>query len=124
MPRQMPRMPPITDSVTDSIKNCRRMLTLLAPTAMRMPISRVRSVTETSMMFMMPMPPTTSEMTAMEASSMEVTLVVLRRASSICERLRTAKSSVSPPRILWRSRSSIVISLVMYESDSIDTPLT
>ena len=32
-----------------------------APTAMRRPISRVRSVTETSMMFMMPTPPTTSE---------------------------------------------------------------
>ena len=30
-----------------------------------MPISRVRSVTETSMMFMMPMPPTTREMAAM-----------------------------------------------------------
>ena len=29
-----------------------------APTALRMPISRVRSVTLTSMMFMMPMPPT------------------------------------------------------------------
>ena len=40
-----------------------------APTAMRMPISRVRSVTETSMMFMMPTPPTTSEMPAIEASS-------------------------------------------------------
>ena len=32
--------------------------------AMRIPISRVRSVTETSMMFMMPMPPTSSEMLA------------------------------------------------------------
>ena len=41
------------------------MSPLLAPTAFRMPISRVRSVTETSMMFMMPMPPTTSEMPAM-----------------------------------------------------------
>ena len=39
-----------------------------APTAMRRPISRVRSVTETSMMFMMPMPPTTSEMTDVAAS--------------------------------------------------------
>ena len=29
-----------------------------APSALRMPISRVRSVTETSMMFMIPMPPT------------------------------------------------------------------
>ena len=38
-----------------------------APTARRMPISLVRSVTESSMMFMMPMPPTMSETAAMEA---------------------------------------------------------
>ena len=36
--------------------------------AMRIPISRVRSVTETSMMFMMPMPPTSSETDAIAAS--------------------------------------------------------
>ena len=35
-----------------------------APTAMRRPISRVRSVTDTSMMFMMPMPPTSSDTAA------------------------------------------------------------
>ena len=34
------------------------MLNLVAPSAFRIPISRVRSVTDTSMMFMMPMPPT------------------------------------------------------------------
>ena len=32
--------------------------------ALRMPISRVRSVTDTSMMFATPIPPTTSEMPA------------------------------------------------------------
>ena len=32
-----------------------------APSALRSPISRVRSVTETSMMFITPMPPTSSE---------------------------------------------------------------
>ena len=37
--------------------------------ARRMPISRVRSVTETSMMFMMPMPPTTRLTPATAASS-------------------------------------------------------
>ena len=37
--------------------------------AMRMPISRVRSVTDTSMMFMIPMPPTSSETDAIAASS-------------------------------------------------------
>ena len=36
-----------------------------APTARRMPISRVRSRTLASMMFMMPMPPTSSEIDAM-----------------------------------------------------------
>ena len=38
----------------------------VAPSAFRMPISRVRSVTDTSMMFMMPMPPT-SRLTAGDA---------------------------------------------------------
>ena len=33
----------------------------LAPSALRRPISRVRSLTTISMMFMMTMPPTTSE---------------------------------------------------------------
>ncbi len=36
-----------------------------APSALRTPISRVRSVTETSMMFMITMPPTTNEIEAM-----------------------------------------------------------
>ena len=54
----MPIAPPIALKVTASIKNCTRMSAARAPTAMRMPISRVRSVTLTSMMFMMPMPPT------------------------------------------------------------------
>ena len=48
----------------------------LAPTALRMPISRVRSVTDTSMMFMMPMPPTSSEMPAMAPRKMVSTLVI------------------------------------------------
>ena len=40
-----------------------------APMALRMPISRVRSRTDTSMMFMIPMPPTTSEIEAIPPSS-------------------------------------------------------
>ena len=54
-------MPPMELRTTASSRNCVRMCRLLAPTAMRMPISRVRSVTDTSMMFIMPMPPTSSE---------------------------------------------------------------
>ncbi len=37
--------------------------------AMRMPISRVRSVTLTSMMFITPTPPTNSEIAATESKS-------------------------------------------------------
>ena len=37
------------------------MVRRLAPMALRTPISRVRSATETNMMFMMPMPPTNSD---------------------------------------------------------------
>ena len=47
--------------VAASIRNCSRMVRRLAPMALRMPISRVRSATETNMMFMMPMPPTNSD---------------------------------------------------------------
>ena len=47
-----------------------------APIALRMPISRVRSVTVTSMMFMIPMPPTTSEMPAIAPSIKVSTPVV------------------------------------------------
>ncbi len=51
------------------------MSQVFAPIAMRMPISRVRSVTDTSMMFMIPIPPTSSETDAMAPSSMVITLV-------------------------------------------------
>ncbi len=54
-----------------------------APIAMRRPISRVRSVTDTSMMFMIPMPPTSSETPAMPASSVVIVLVVSVRTLTI-----------------------------------------
>ena len=38
--------------------------------------SRVRSVTDTSMMFMMPMPPTSSEMPAMAVRTPTMTLIM------------------------------------------------
>ena len=47
------------------MRNCSITSWRLAPSALRMPISRVRSVTETSMMFMMTTPPTTREIAAM-----------------------------------------------------------
>ncbi len=48
---------------------------------MRIPISRVRSVTDTSMMFMIPMPPTSSDTLATLASS--AVIVRLERSSDV-----------------------------------------
>jgi hypothetical protein len=53
------------NETTASMMNCMVMSRRLAPSARRMPISRVRSVTVASMMFMMPMPPTTKLKLAM-----------------------------------------------------------
>jgi len=64
-PASRPRTPPMRDMTTDSTRNCPTMSPLVAPSARLVPISRVRSVTLTSMMFMMPIPPTSSEMAAM-----------------------------------------------------------
>jgi len=67
-----------------------------APTAMRMPISRVRSVTLTSMMFMMPMPPTSSEMPATEPRNNVMTVEMVPTVSAISFWLRMVKSSSRP----------------------------
>ncbi len=50
--------PPTTHSSTASMRNCSRMSRCRAPSALRSPISRVRSRTLTSMMLETPTPPT------------------------------------------------------------------
>ena len=60
LPTMMPIIPPVPVSVIASNKNCQVMSRLRAPIALRTPISRVRSVTETSMMFITPIPPISS----------------------------------------------------------------
>ena len=63
-PAMVPMMPPVTHSAADSVRNWAVMSRLVAPSARLMPISRMRSVTLVSIMFMMPMPPTKREMPA------------------------------------------------------------
>ena len=59
--------PPMQVIIADSARNCIMMEPVLAPRALRIPISRVRSVTETSMIFMTPIPPTSRAMAATRA---------------------------------------------------------
>jgi hypothetical protein len=63
-PSKIPTAPPATHNTIASTKNCRNTSLARAPIAIRIPISLVRSVTEASMMFMMPTPPSTSEISA------------------------------------------------------------
>jgi len=102
-PSPMPIRPPNMLSSDDSARNCTRMSRRRAPRALRRPISRVRSVTDTSMIFMMPIPPTSSEMAAMPPRNTVNTLVMVCAVAtkSCCEKM--VKSSL--PRVMrWRRR--------------------
>ncbi len=88
------------------------MLPRVAPIALRTPISRVRSVTETSMMFMIPMPPTSRLTSAIPARRTEKVRVVSWKVDMRSARLRTKKSLSSPgcsrcSRRMMRSISTI-----------------
>ena len=69
------------------------MSALPAPMALRMPISRVRSVTVTSMMFMTPIPPTSREIAGdrRRAAAVKIEVIVLDGARIAAE-LVTVKS--------------------------------
>ncbi len=62
-----PAPTPSRASTSASARNWRMICSGEAPIAARMPISCVRSATDTSWMFMMPMPPTSSDTAAMPA---------------------------------------------------------
>src|ERR1044072_7137993 len=109
-PSRMPSTPPIAVSMTASNRNWSRIARRGAPSALRTPTSRVRSVTATSMMFMTPMPPTTSaidEMSIINATIPPVTvLYTVMNASS----LNTSKSSGRFEGTCRRPRSTARIS--------------
>ena len=85
-PDRMPIIPPVTLITTASMRNCIIIWLDFAPIDIRRPISLVRSVTDTYIMFMMPTPPTISEMNAIAASSrvrVFITWSIVSRISSI-----------------------------------------
>ena len=56
-PRPVPRMPPRVPRTADSVRNWVAICRRAAPRARRSPISPVRSITETSVVFAMPTAP-------------------------------------------------------------------
>ena len=97
-PSSRPSRQPAKEIITASSRNCVRMSFCRAPIAMRIPISRVRSVTETSMIFMMPMPPTSKEIEAIAPSSTDIVRVVSASDSAAAERFLMKKSFGAPSR--------------------------
>ena len=61
-------MPPEILSTTASVTNWLIISDLFPPSALRIPISLVRSRTEASMMFIIPIPPTIKDIAAIDAS--------------------------------------------------------
>ena len=101
-----------------SSRNWRTMSHCRAPTARRTPISRVRSSTEASMMFMMPMPPTSSEIDA----SATITISKTRCVRCCCARSSagtTSEKSSAPRWLVFsnpRTRSAVARLSVAGES--------
>ena len=115
-PSTTPIIPPPRLSSVASATNWSRMSRRLAPMALRMPISRVRSVTVTSMMFMMPMPPTSREMPAIAPRKTTKVLVVSCSVSMVSCWLDMEKSSSLVIR--WRSRKTVDTSRMAASIDS------
>ena len=91
-----------------------------APSALRRPISFVRSVTETSMMFITPTPPTTSAIAAMRTMTPEIAFVTACIWASIFSAVKIAKSFGALNGTLRRARSTIVPSSMTRSTSSGD----
>ncbi|SRN37740.1 Uncharacterised protein [Shigella flexneri] len=99
----IPNAPPTRQTSTASIRNCCKTSLARAPTAMRMPISRVRSVTDTSIIFITPIPPTTSEITATSVRNSCKVRVVFSTVFKTPSMFQVKKSFLP-----WRSESKRV----------------
>ena len=88
-----PISPPKPDSIADSIKNCTRMSRRVAPSDLRMPISRVRSVTVASMIFIITMPPMTSEIPTTGKATAATVPVIVPKSCSVASSVAMEKLS-------------------------------
>ena len=106
----MPMTPPIRAKTSASTKNWVRTWRSSAPIARRMPISRVRSVTDTSMIFMMPMPPTKrlTPATALRSPVRSVEVEVMVEMSWLMSRTVKVSSLSGPTRRISRRICSIL----------------
>ena len=79
-----------------SKRNCKKMCVLVAPMALRIPISWVRSATETSIRFIILIPPIMSEMPAINARVTEIIVSRLLAGWEIFDPKETVKLLEEP----------------------------
>jgi hypothetical protein len=106
-PKIMSITAPSKPMITDSHRNMVSIVLLFMPKALRMPISRVRSISETIVMFIMPMPATSSEMAAMPAKNYCSMLKMLLRVPS------TAVEDVTETWLLKCSTITLLTSVIV-----------
>ena len=111
LPTKMPRKPPKTETRTDSVRNWKKICAGDAPTALRVPTSRTRSLNEASWMFMTTMPPTSSEMIPQIMNVMSYILLFCSLRRRLATREKTSKSFMPCSRSRMRSISSTASSL-------------
>ena len=116
IPTATPKAAPTVLRVADSMSTWVRMSRRRAPRALRTPISRVRSITETSMMFMMTTPPTTREIPTNPGSAVKRMRLMLsqklRESSAVSaakfvgsEGRRRRRTRMSPSTSVWTGRT-------------------
>jgi len=105
-PSRIPATPPVSEMIVVSIRNWRTTSRCRAPMARRTPISRVRSRTLASMMFMIPMPPTSSEIDAIATITISKMRCVRRCSASSSAGETIVKSPASRCETLSSPRSS------------------
>lgn len=79
-PADIPKIPPIPVINIDSIKNCHRIEAGFAPMALLIPISRRRSVTDTYIIFITPIPPTNKDIPETTAIKVVIPLIIFSKA--------------------------------------------
>ena len=96
IPKMIPAIPPNSLKKTASIKNCVKISCFVAPIAFLIPISLILSVTETSIIFIIPIPATTSAITLTINAKSFIPLVNPERVSIISSLVTISKSFSSP----------------------------
>ncbi|MEI7477274.1 MAG: hypothetical protein WCJ81_01755 [bacterium] len=108
-------------STTDSVRNCSIISRFLAPIDLRIPISRVLSDTDTSMMFITPIPHTRSDIAAIPQRNnfnVSVTLVIVESISAelIIEKLALPESA----SLIWNLFRKMLVIFVFIESIALE----